>query len=843
MRAIRPLAILISLISFLAFNAHAQIRASKIVLIEGGNNSAPERNVVEAFTQRVLKRSDIRIERMDESEASIKGALDDFDAAILLGQPSHNSLVKQAFVAVGVRPPEGDYPGPEGFVIKTVKEGMGGALGALPVVIASGVDDRGTIYALTRLMRESKYLADAVEIPNLKIIDKPAFEYRGLGISHMDRHQARRTGASGKFDYNKYAKDQQMFGLNTFAVGSGTISLKKLKEDENSTAGITARTTFLGDNGFMYLMQYAPNGINRDDWQEGFGGHFLACPSNPEARKVMLEGREELFKRSTNLDVLVLVSGDEAGCHCEKCSPWVETYVELVEEIADIYHKYLPDGKVWITTQELDFRDKKWLWDYLNEKPCPWLHAVCYAPAGGELSPYLTGRVNSEYEAYIGMDREGRYLREMVKQVPRSVAISSFPDISHWVSAQYQTPVVAPEMAAVYERRTFNVRPRQTESVFRKTAAYTVGTSAYCEGIFDDANKVVWTQLHWNPELTAEEILHDYYRWYCGHEAAPELVEAASLLEENMQAQVLDNADGYKKFLSLVRSAGEKMSPKFRENNWRYLFLLEKGITDLYVYHRIEQGAKRLANVNTLLLKAEKSDKPKELLQNALDAIRDNAETPEMIRLREEAKVLDDELNEVVGYRFIALLTMVEMDLVGEKWHADQIEKLLDTEDINTLKQDAGALARYKDPGDGGYYDNGGHLAEQPHLEFGTSNYWDVMLEPGRKPSQVLVNYSFVGEQGVTYSYDELDAEADYKIRLTCNWPERSWWASRKIRQRVLADGVEIGGAVELNKGEVVQLEYDIPSELVEDGRVKIEFVPDAPESITLVNEIWMIKK
>ncbi len=845
MQMIRSLIILISFLSFLAFNVHAQIRASKIVIIEGKDNSTPERNVIEIYTKRVLKRSNITIERIDESEVLKKGVLDNFDAAILLGQPAHNSLVKQAFVASGVRPPQGDYPGPEGFVIKTIKEGMGGDLGTLPVIIASGIDDRGTIYALTRLMRESRYLVDIVEIPDLKIIDKPAFEYRGLGISHMDRHQAKRTGASKKFDSYNYAKDQLIFGFNTFFVGSGTLSLKRLKEDENSAAGVITQTTFLDNYGMMYLMQYAPNGINRDDRQEGFGGRgFLACPSNPEARQVMLKGREELYKRSKRLDGLLLVSGDEAGCHCEKCIPWVRTYVDLVKEIANIYHKYFPDGKVWISTQELDFDDKKWLWDYLNEKPRPWLHAVCYAPAGDELSPYLTGRINHEFEEYIGMDRETRYLREMLKQVPRTIEITTFPDISHWVSAQYQFPVVAPEMAAVYERRTFNVRPRQLESIFRKTAGYSIGTSAYCEGIFDDVNKAVWTQLHWNPNLTAEEILHDYYRWYCGPEAAPELVEAALLLEENMQSQVLGNGEGYSKFLSLVRNGGEKMSSKFRENNWRYLFLLEKGLTDLYVYHKVEQGSQRLAEVNTLLLKAEKSDKPKVLLQNALDVLGQNIETPKMVRLREEAEILDDELNEAAGYRFIALLNMVEMDLVGETWHADQIKKIMDVDDVNELKAQVRTLAGYEDPGDGGYYDNAGHYSEQPHLTFGTSNYWDVMFYPGLKPSQVLINYSFAGEQGVTYAYDELDIKAEYKIRVTYALPEESWWAGRKkIRQRLLADGVKIGEPVEIKRNEIQQFEYDIPSSITKDGRVMIEFVPDIPGSITVVNEIWLIKK
>ncbi|MDP3001591.1 MAG: hypothetical protein Q8N38_00455 [Bacteroidales bacterium] len=59
----------------------------------------------------------------------------------------------------------------------------------------------------------------------------------------------------------------------------------------------------------------------------------------------------------------------------------------------------------------------------------------------------------------------------------------------------------------------------------------------------------------------------------------------------------------------------------------------------------------------------------------------------------------------------------------------------------------------------------------------------------------------------------------------------------------MLADGIEIGGPIEIERNKIQQLEYDIPSSITKDGRVEIEFAPDIPESITVVNEIWLIKK
>ena len=71
----RFIIILVSFISFFAINIQAQINATKIVIIEGNGNSIPERNVVESFTKRVLERSDVIVERIDESDVLKKDRL------------------------------------------------------------------------------------------------------------------------------------------------------------------------------------------------------------------------------------------------------------------------------------------------------------------------------------------------------------------------------------------------------------------------------------------------------------------------------------------------------------------------------------------------------------------------------------------------------------------------------------------------------------------------------------------------------------------------------------------------------------------------------------------------
>lgn len=814
----------------------------RLLIVEGAGNSAPERKAVDFAIKRIRQRSDVILERVDAGSFEVAQA-GTGTGILLVGRPENNKLVREEFERRGMRPPGDGYPGPEGFVLAAFFGDVGSATGSLPTVVAAGADDRGTVFALGRLLRESRYLPEAMKLPLLTVVDKPAFEFRGLGISHMDPSQARRTGASQKFDYWNYVEDQMLFGFNAFAVGNGTSSVSRLDE-EGYIESRTAQSRQVNEYGLLYLMQYAPNGVSREDWKDDFRGtHWgrFACPSIPAARKVILDGREALFRHAERLDVLVLVAGDIAGCHCEKCLPWVRTYVELCEEIAERYHRYHPDGKVWLTTQELEFEETQWLWDYLNEEPRNWIHALCYAPAGDEVSPYLTGRINPRYLDYAGLGPRARYLREVFRQVPRNIEVTTFPDISHWVSSQYELPEVAPEMAAVHERRTFNVRPRQMEQIFRETAGLTVGTSAYCEGIYDDVNKAVWTQLHWNPNQTVESILHDYFCWYCGPDAATEMVQASLLLEQNLQAQVLDNPAGFEQFLTLVKQAGAKIPAAFRKDNWRYLMFLEKGLTDLYVSLKMQEGSKTLSEARALLQDAEQSSEPAPLLDQARQVLRRDLETPRMKALRQEAASVDEELDQAAGYRFIALLSMVEYDLQGREWLARRIDAILDNAKEKSLSEQAGELLRYDDPGPGSFYDNCGHLTAQPRLKFGTSNYWRVRLPPGSRPAEVLHNYSMRGEQGVRYEYETLDRSASYRVRMALALPQRAWWA-RQIQQRLHADGQDISGLINQPDESTTIVEYAVPPEATRDGRLTLELVPEDEQSATAVSEIWLLK-
>ncbi|MBC8080827.1 MAG: hypothetical protein H7X86_10810, partial [Gorillibacterium sp.] len=73
-------------------------------------------------------------------------------------------------------------------------------------------------------------------------------------------------------------------------------------------------------------LKHAKNGSSPSMFISGEEAHV--CPSNPEAREVLLRRRQELF-RLTNLDVVYISPTDYGGCGCDDCDPYPVTYLDL----------------------------------------------------------------------------------------------------------------------------------------------------------------------------------------------------------------------------------------------------------------------------------------------------------------------------------------------------------------------------------------------------------------------------------------------------------------------------------------------------------------------------------
>jgi len=123
------------------------------------------------------------------------------------------------------------------------------------------------------------------------------------------------------------------------------------------------------EKGLKTAMIITPNWTYYDqcrtEWKAAIGermiGKQLICPSIPEARQTILNNYDHLFsdlvQDGTTLDAVSFFAYDWGGCGCEKCKPWIKTFIGLARDVYEVGKKYFPELKCnmvgwWWTPEE-----------------------------------------------------------------------------------------------------------------------------------------------------------------------------------------------------------------------------------------------------------------------------------------------------------------------------------------------------------------------------------------------------------------------------------------------------------------------------------------------------------
>lgn len=261
------------------------------------------------------------------------------------------------------------------------------------------------------------------------------------------------------------------------------------------------------------------------------------CPSKPEAMEIILNNYKNLFAYIDNgnikIDFILAFLRDWGGCSCEKCSPWIETYLKLWEdELVPILREYHPNAKVqfctwWTKEEEIDF-----IVEYLKTKKPDWVDGINISLG------YSTEIPNIE--------------------LPAGYRKTIFLHISY-----------ATTHLDKYGVKGCVVAPNRLDEIFKKLKDYNIeGFQAYSEGVYDDLNKFLISYLGKDPNLNTTELVKDYCRKYFNIEnnaSLEELIKAIYKLE-NLKD---DEAIGV---LETLERIGERYGCL---QNWRFeLFLV-----------------------------------------------------------------------------------------------------------------------------------------------------------------------------------------------------------------------------------------------------------------------------
>jgi len=795
--------------------------ASNIRVVVGNRASGAEQQVAQVLADRVARRSGAACSVIPEEKAAGAAA----DLFIYLGLPANHDALAALCLRHGLATPTARDPGPEGFAVRTAREGD------QPVVLAAGVDKRGVLYAAGEIARLITYGAGSIAVAQADVRTAPAYRLRGSSAG------------------DRVKKIELAFaGANLFYSGGEEFTWAK-SFDLLTKPGLEVRPNQL-------WKPYPP------EWQ-AVAEQGYVCPSIPEARKALIEQWAEAFRPgsespesarwSQDHDVLRFASGDPGGCRCPKCRPWGKTYILLCEELAQIWLRYHPHSEVQITNQDLDNQGDQAIFDYLNEQPRTWLSAISYGPGGSAMSPYFRRELREDLFVYPGHGPVNRYLREILNNLPRHQHICFFSDITHWISSQYQLPNPEPHLVAVYGRRTFHTRPRQLYAIFQAIMPFSEGDIVYSEGAYDELNQYLWNRLLWDPNRPLEDVIMQYCRLYFGAASAPEMMEAIFQLERNLQTPLAANL-GVDRFYTLVKSAGWNMPPHLMRDDLRWRLYMQKAALDKYVQLQLRLQVDVRHRTLQAVQRALAGD------GDAAAAILDEPrETPDMAALRAEAERLAQEmadLDPALGGRFILLPEppderledwqrrkyRLNLDFVGLEWMRREIERARNAEGAERLRL-LREMVSYDDPGPGGFYDDLGSLEGSPHLVTGETVDASRWLDPENRFSANTIAYTLGKARGVTLRYEGLDPNARHKVRLTLVAPRRTQgrWSGQPA-QHVVANGHYLVRDLQVPLFTARQFEYDIPPEATRLGALDL-WLESPNQGATVLSEVWLIRK
>ncbi len=834
-----------------------------VVVRTGDRPDSVEANAARILRERLSEPAGmaVRVEREGEASGTGAGVL-----LILLGtSASHREIAR-------LLEEERPLSDPEGFVLKSFAGPKGSG------VLAAGADSHGVLYAAGEILRKADVRQGGLEFPvPLEVRTAPAFEVRGtqFGQSHVafEKGKVRRWTMK---DAQRKIEDYALAGLNTVEFGAKPASDPMYQ--------------FIRSMGLRTLVSNGPNtGTGPAEWRawEAYGRPGYLCPSVPAAREALLKKCDDLFRGSAFMDYVRFKGGDGGGCECDRCRPYGRVFISLCEDMAKIIHRYHPKTQIFVANQKFDNESDQAIFDYLQEKPRPWLRAFCYGPGSDAMGWQPGHRQNHRMDLfrYPGFGPFDRYLKEILHQLPPQQDIVFFNEVTHSRGSQYgyigaypradrngDLPPdwnhriyerrMEPAFAMVYDRLTFFAWPRYYRWIFGETVRYGIGDVTHSSGTQDQFNQWMWQRLLWSPQRTVEDLVAEYARTWFGPEAAPLMAQAVFQFEENFEENAkipLERKPGIDRYLRLVTEAGQRMPANRMRDNWLWREYMQKALLDKHIQLNVRRQKALKKEIEVEITAARHSGSSNAAIARALRLLEPAPEPEPMRHLRQEAIRLGEESNRLFGVRSDALSNL-DHDFVGLGWLRRQLQRARACSGEERAEM-LDLIADYENPGEGGFYDNAGTFKNAPHIVHGQPYTLSSFSEENR-PSQRTVDFTQDDSQGVTLRYKGLDPAASYRIRFTLVRPRyqerhRSWMTQKT--ETIYADQFVLAKELEIPEYMSEFFTFDIPSEATKDGgltirleraasltwgsRVEREVWRNTDGWGTVVSEVWLMKK
>ncbi len=431
--------------------------------------------------------------------------------------------------------------GAEGFRI------LDGPAGSVRIL---GGDERGLLYGAGKLLRTSRYEGGFTP-GDWRGASQPDGDLRGI---YLANHFNNYYEAAPAEDLERYVEDLALWGYNLLSLGFPHWQYDSY-EDPACRAMIEHMRRLIRAAkavGMRVTVGVALNGGFRSTPQElrctpvpdplGRHGNFGVnlCPSKPDARAELLRHWSRLLDEFADppIEFVTFWPYDEGGCGCEQCWPWgARGYIDLGRAVSSLVREKRPGIKVIVSTWTFDTPpDGEWeaLSRSLAEGP-PWADVI-------------QADSHEDFPRY-----------PLEHGSPGGLPLINFPEISMWG----QHP---------WGGYGANPLPARLQRLWDQTQGRLSGGTPYSEGIYEDMNKAIVSQLYWDPAKPTIETVREYAAFEFSPAIADDVVAMVQVFEANhLREQIGPSAE---EAWELAQAADAALSPRARTSwRWRLLYL------------------------------------------------------------------------------------------------------------------------------------------------------------------------------------------------------------------------------------------------------------------------------
>ena len=458
-------------------------------------------------------------------------------------------------------------------------------------------------------------------------------------------------------------------------------------------------------------------------------------------------------------------------------------------------------------------------------------------------------------------------LRELV---PARYPIRHYPDITHSRQCQYPVPDWDVAFAVTEARECINPRPEGEATIFKQTQPHTIGFLSYSEGCNDDVNKIVWSALGWDPETPVINILRQYRRYFIGERYTDSFAQGLLNLERNWKGPLLANS-GVETTLAQFQDLERTATPADLKN-WRFQQALFRAYYDAYVRHRLVWETELESKAMERLRAAPETGTL--LAMNGAEAMLNRAMTERVnADRRERILQLGEALFQSIGmqlsvkyYQAIAVdrgasLDTLDYPLNNRAWLKERFSSIRkqpqEADRLKALQE----ILQWTDPGPGGFYDDLGNPARQPHWapgltfdedpgRFDSSRAdfeEDLVVDEPEESAGIARRISWMDHIESLYDaplqmhYTGLDTEARYKLRVVYGGDN----PKRKVRL-VANENIPIHAYIP-KPVPFRPLEFEIPPTATEKGELTLNWYGEpglgGNGRNCQIAEVWLIKE